>query len=131
MDLNLTKRKRTVPTWMKPSNSSPTKSPNKTICRAGAKQQRPSYPEIVIKKTQIPKPQKDVVPHQQKNLRPPSTSKVKDDHESKSVECGSSFSIDFQAGSSSPDNDYFMTVDELTSIAQEIINEDKQKRRLL
>lgn len=137
MDLNETRRKRSIPDWMKSSDSSPIKSPNKTNSRVGFKQQRPSYPAISIKKTkQIPKPANDVVPHtskhhREKNVGPAFSSRVKDNQDLGSKECSSSFSVDFQAENTSVDNEYIMTVDELTCVAQEVINEARQKGRLL
>lgn len=138
MDLNETKRKRIIPEWMKSPNNSPTKSPSKTNSRVGLKQPRPSYPAISIKRTkQSPKSVKDLEPHTSKTFRAKDAKSPapKEDQslkhgKSSSSSSSSRRSVDFRTENDSvSDDSYFMTVDELTAVAQEVLNEARRKEQ--
>lgn len=142
MALNESKRKRSLPDWMKsPKKPSPVKSTDsKAHGSVGLKTQRPSYPPISIKKTkQLPKrlerwePETDNAGRAGPSRVNEFESFIDDPNYTKS--CSSSISnVSSKSKPSAEELDAFiMSVDDLTRVAQEVIKEEHQKnaKRLL
>lgn len=131
MDLNETKRKRQVPDWMKsPSKPSAGKSTDVKVNASHIqKSHRPSYPPISIKKTKQPPKSSERRTESGKRSNHKSSCAVSLQERNDTDKDSSS---EFLLGSPVDEpmgglDDFCMTVDDLTRVAQEIIDEEQQK----
>lgn len=133
MNVNESKRKRIVPQWMR----SPSKSPQSKIAAP-----RPSYPQLPLKRTKQssknPEQTLERTKRQQRNKIVDSVSRERLKHE---VDVGDEqssstepYSLNLFNNSQSTSftnpviENFVMTVEDLTKVAQEVIMEERQRR---
>lgn len=136
MDSKELKRKRLVPEWMK----SPTKSPSKSP-QSKSRAQRPNYPELPLKRSkQTLKPLGKTEEKMSNKLSPPSSYVQSFEQEFRGIEALSSHAAPTTSNSSSDSpqksyttsdiDEFVMTVEDLTRVAQEVIREEQNRRAL-